>query len=341
MIKTVYHFLPEVIKSEISKLNYWLQNKPQVLVNSKSYPLPRSAKGGVIISADLELGWAVRYSKERKDPVLYAERERQNVPIILRHLDRFKIPIVWSTVGHLFLEHCKKGDHDWMRRIPYFSDHWEYTSGDWFDCDSHTNYKADSTWYAPDLVESILNSKANHEIACHTFSHIDCSYKNCPSYVLEDELIASIDAARQWGVKFRSITFPGGFAGNYEVLRKFGIRMCRKRYYGYEIAYPFMNDYEMIVSPTGPSISMAYSSWSMNYRLSRIKKAIDKAIHSNSVVHFWFHPSQERETFSDFLPLMLKYCAEKREEGTLWIGTMDEFVDFVDNNQIQLVKRSS
>jgi hypothetical protein len=336
MLKDIYKVLPKSFKSNYSKLNYAVLNRPKVLFAQKPGILfPGSAKGGVIFSADFELGWAVRYSKANKDPVEYALRERINTPRIIKLLDDYHIPIVWATVGHLFLEKCNKGDHDMMRRIPYFDDHWKYTEGDWFDCDPYTDYVKDPSWYAPDLIEKILSADTKHEMACHTFSHIDCSYKNCPPEVIDDELKASFDAAKKWGIIFKSSTFPGGTAGNYEILKKYGIDICRKRHYDFELAYPFFNEHGLIVTPTGPGLSLGYANWSDSYRISRYKKAIDKAIKTNTIVHFWFHPSQEEAIFGELLPGILQYCSYKRDQGQLWIGTMSEISEFIRENTSQ------
>jgi hypothetical protein len=330
MIRKFYNSLPDSYKSNISKVSYLIGNKPRVFVDEKpNFGFPGNQKGGVIFSADFELGWAVRYSKHPKDPVKFASEERKNIPFILKHIEDYKIPIVWATVGHLFLDSCKKGDHDWMRRLPYFDDHWKFTNGDWFDSDPYTTWNESKAWYAPDLIEKILNCKTTQEIACHTFSHIDCSYKNCPPEVLDDELKACVDIASKWGVTFKSLTFPGGTAGNYETLMKYGIEICRKRHHDYEIAYPFRNDHGILITPTGPVIALGYSQWSLDYLLSRYRNAIDKAIKNNSLVHFWFHPSQEEETFTLLLPRILDYCSQKREKGELWIGTMADIAEHI------------
>jgi len=335
MINRIYKNLPASLKSNISKLNFLINDLPKVLPDGiQKQKFPGNEQGGVIISADFELGWAVRYSKHFKSPQAYANKERENIPAILKCLEKFEIPISWATVGHLFLKSCKKGDHDWMRRIPYFNDHWEFTSGDWFDCDPYTVWENGKAWYAPDLIEAILNCKTKHEITCHTFSHIDCSYKNCPHEVIDDELKACSDVASEWGINFKSLTFPGGTAGNYEILLKHNIIICRERYKDYEISYPFRNEHGMLISPTGPAIAMAYPQWSPDYLLSRYKKAIDKTINAKSLVHFWFHPSQEEITFTQLLPAILEYLASKREEGKLWIGTMGNIAEYINMNRI-------
>ena len=330
MLKKIYTKVPTNLKANISKVSYLLGNRPKALPDQDGRSrFPGNEKGGVIISADFELGWAVRYSKQLKDPVKFAMRERYNIPIILEQLEKYDIPIVWATVGHLFLRSCHKGDHDWMRRIPHFDDHWRFTKGDWFDCDPCSGWEDAKAWYAPDLIEKILNSRVHHEMACHTFSHIDCSYKNCPPEVLDDEIQATVQLAAQWGVAFTSMTFPGGTAGNYEILLKHGIKICRKRHLDFEIAYPFYNQQGMLISPTGPIIAMGYAQWSPDYLFSRFVKAIDKAIRRHSVVHFWFHPSQSTDTFTGLLPRILHYCQQKREQGLLWVGGMTALADHI------------
>ncbi len=332
----LYNKLPTQIKSRISKINYLLNNKPYILDDEieQSKKFPKQHKAGVIISADFELGWAVRYSKQDKNPDIYAQEERKNVPLILDILEKFDIGISWSTVGHLFLDHCSKGDHDWMSRIPHFDDHWKFIEGDWFDCDPYGKWNNNLTWYAPDLVDKIIKCKTPQEIACHTFSHIDCSYKNCPSNVLDDEIKACYQASASLKLKFKSLTFPGGTAGNYEILKKYGIEICRKRVSRYEIGYPFRNSYGILITPTGPIIALGYKDWSLEYMFKRYKKAIDKTINSGSLIHLWFHPSQEEQTFTSLLPMILEYLKKKQGEGSLWIGTMSQLADHINQNRV-------
>ena len=336
MINKIYRKLPTGLKSEISKINFVLSGRPLVQKdNIKENKFPNGFKGGMIITADFELGWALRYSKTGADPVAYAMRERKNVPVILKELEKHNIPITWATVGHLFLRECKKGDHDWMHRIPHFDDHWKFTEGDWFDCDPYSKWEDGKAWYAPDLIEDIIKSKVDHEIGCHTFSHIDCTYKNCPPDVIDDEMKACQEIAAEWGLpKLTSIAFPGGTAGNYETLKKHGIDIYRKKYSDFQLTYPFRDKTGLLVTATGPGITVPYSEWSMEYTFYRYKKAIDKAIKTGTIAHLWFHPSQVEKTFNELLPLILEYSAQKRDEGLLWVGTMKEIADHINNNNV-------
>jgi hypothetical protein len=333
MIYKLYNKLPVSLKSKISRVNYSVSGKPKVNTwTNLEKKFPGTYKGGLIISADFELGWAVRYSKHPKDPEEFGIRERKNIPVILNHIEKYQIPVSWSTVGHLFLEKCKKGDHDWMHRLPYFDDHWRFQEGDWFDHDPYSNYKDAPAWYAPDLIKEILACKTKQEIAFHTFSHIDCSYKNCPIEVIDDEFKEGIRIAKEWGLKFQSLTFPGGKAGNYETLKKYGIEIVRQRYKDYELSYPYLNDHNMIVTPTGPAITIKYKEWPLDYTISMYKKAIDKALRTGTFAHLWFHPSQKKEDFTELMPAILEYADKKRREGQLWVTTMGNLADFINKN---------
>jgi hypothetical protein len=112
-LRKLFNSLPEWQKSRLAKVNFMIQGKPKNLnTGFQGKRFPGSFKGGVIISADMEMGWAVRYSRQAKDPVEYANRERMNVPVILSLLENYEIPVTWSVVGHLLLEICSRGDHD-------------------------------------------------------------------------------------------------------------------------------------------------------------------------------------------------------------------------------------
>ena len=115
IIKKIYN--KKIVKKHLSKTLFILKNRPSV--ESKiGYNIKRKAI--FTISADFELGWAFRYSKSNPNPKKMANQSRQNFPFLLKMFEDYKIPITWATVGHLFLKQCKKGDHDWMHRIPYF-----------------------------------------------------------------------------------------------------------------------------------------------------------------------------------------------------------------------------
>jgi len=297
--------------------------RPKVKKHDLQNLLKKENKGGVVISADFELAWAFRYSKKVNNPEKMAQQARQNFPTYLKLFDEYNIPITWATVGHLMIESCNKGDHDWMHRLPYFgSNHkWAFTSGDWFDCDPYTNYKKNNSWYAPDLIEAIQKSKVNHEIGCHTFSHIDFSDENCPSTVAEDEIKACLSAAEPWGIKLQSMVFPGGTYGNIEILKKYGISTYRRNFKE-KLAIPYKDKDNLIVSHTTQMIGLSNPNYSVQFLAFRIIKMIQKAIFTNTVAHLWFHPSDPAAI--EILTILLPKITKLRENNKLWIGRMND-----------------
>ena len=114
MLKYLYDRSNPLIQSYIDRFRYRLGWLPRVSKQSSvNYPhYPQGLKAAVVISADLELAWAWRYSKKSDDPkalaLQKAHQTRQNLPPLLDLFDRFNVPVTWATVGHLFLEECDR-----------------------------------------------------------------------------------------------------------------------------------------------------------------------------------------------------------------------------------------
>ncbi len=291
---------------------------------------PGAGRGGLTLSADFEMGWAFRFSKANPNPGLMAARTRENVPFLLDRCAAFRIPVTWATVGHLLLDGCRRGDHDWMRTLPHFENrNWRFDRGGWFDADPHCPWQAAREWYAPDLVGQILESPAGHEVACHTFSHIDCSDLHCPPAVLADELRAWTQAAQPWGIPLRSFVFPGGTFGNFATLREAGVRTYRRRA-GHDLAYPQRDPAGLLVSPVSRELRDNGFGWSDDSLVAFFTRYLDRAVQTGTLCHFWFHPSADGAFFRRVLPGVLRHAAELRENGKLWIGTMGEMAQFLD-----------
>jgi peptidoglycan/xylan/chitin deacetylase (PgdA/CDA1 family) len=326
LYKNIYSSLPKSFQGEISKVVFKYSDKPSVKAKGNNY-FPDGAKGGFVISADFELAWAWRYSKTSRQPFKLAlekaKQERENVPVFLKMFEEYNIPITWATVGHLFLESCKKGDHDWIKRIPHFNNHWLFEKGDWYDYDPCSDYKNAPEWYAPDLIEMILKSNVNHEIGSHSFSHLHFRDQVCPPDAADDDIKACIDIASKWGVELKSMVFPGGTNGNYQTLVKYGFTNYRLNS-EYDLFYPEKDKLNLVRLPSSFSFEDMGFNWSKEYYIYRYKKYLDKAIETGTVCHGWFHPSEAPWIVNDVFPEVLKYAAQLREKGLLYIATMND-----------------
>lgn len=314
-------------KIRLSKIVFSLTDKPFYDPSNKI----ELEKGQIIISADFELAWAWRYSKRKVNPIEMAKRERENVPLILNKLNELEIPITWATVGHLFLDkcECKNGKaHFDMPRPNYFeNEHWKFDSGDWFDIDPCADYKRNPEFYAPDLIEMILKSKVNHEIACHSFSHIDYSDTVSSDEVVESDLKACEEAAKKFGLKLKSFVFPGNFHGHFNLLEKYGYEVIRYKSNEYkEIGYPEPISEKMIAIHDSLAFDLAEDGWDYNYLLWKLKKYVQKAIEKKAIVHFWFHPSVSIEEINTLIFPTLSFISEQREKGKIDFKCMQDLI---------------
>jgi peptidoglycan/xylan/chitin deacetylase (PgdA/CDA1 family) len=315
-----------LVKKHVGKVAFDLKRRPSVSPDGNGLLLRNPV---VIISADLELAWGWRFSKRREDPNAMTVKARENIPRLLKMFEEYDIPVTWAIVGHLLLHSCGRDSHAWMHRIPYFQNrNWVYSSGDWFDDDPRANWKDEPSWYAPDLVKMILESRIAHEIGCHTFSHIDFSNTNCPPAVAEDEVDACVDAARKWGIELRSFVFPGGTYGNIDVLQKKGF-MSYRMTLEHELSLPFFDSNGLVVLPASVELGDCQLGWSAYYYVERYSKYLAKAVQHNRLCHFWFHPSRDTRFAGSVIPALLASIANLRNEGMISVGTMASTADLL------------
>lgn len=315
-LKVIYDKLDPLSQSYVDRLRYRVGGLPRV--NRLAHVnLPKDAKTALIISADLELAWAWRFVKGVADPQSVisqkAEQTRRNLPGLLKLFDKFNMPVTWATVGHLFLEGCERrngGPHAELPRPPHFAnEYWRYRSGDWYESDPCTDYRRSPAWYAPDLLEAILSAKTKHEIACHTFSHIDCSDGNCPPEVMDAELAECQRLAGKWGIRLKSFVFPGNLAGNLPVLKKRGF--VAYRWHGrYELDVPLQDEFGLWQIPGGVGWEKP-EGWPVKTWIGALHRCVDRALETGTVLHLWFHPSCETVNIEMVFPSILKYVSSQ------------------------------
>jgi len=327
------------IKPYLNRLNFYMGNNPKIADNNNRHQfIPSPYKSVVLISADFELAWASRYTKNAKDPyqkaINNAKRARKNIPKILKCCKDYNIPITWATVGHLFLNKCFAKDsvaHPNILRLNHFeNEYWRYDKGDWFDCDPCTNLKESPEWYAPDLIQNILNSDIKHEIGCHTFSHIDCSDKICSDAVFNCEINECKLQAEKFNIELETFVHPGHIIGNLDNLSKMGFTSFRSNNRNI-LGYPAKHknglwEFEQ-------TAEFAYQpQWSIEYHIYRYKKIIDRAIKSKTLCYLWFHPSFNSIVIDEILPSVFTYIQEKKNQ--IWITTHRKYVNWLQNKKL-------
>lgn len=318
----------------LNRLNFSLGRNPEVQkISDFQKFIPAPFRAVVLISADFELAWAARYDKSLAQPIVralkLAERERRNIPFILDICERFSIPVTWATVGHLFLETCKPINGRKHAEIPpvkhYKGSFWDFNGNDWFEYDPCTNDKCDPLWYAPDLIKLILQSKAEHEIGCHTFSHIDCRDGVCPPELIRAELQLCKKLASGYGLTLASFVHPGHTIGNLDILEQEGFTNYRTDYRNV-LGYPKKHGNGLWeLEQTAEFVY--HREWSIDYHIWRYIEIIKRAIKSNTVCVFWFHPSFDAVIINQIWPKVFDFLNQHRQ--LIWITTHHGYVEFL------------
>lgn len=328
LYKYVRKSLPPELRGQLTKLLYAAGVKPSVSPQKSPFDL-----GKLLISADFEMAWAFRFSKNLSN--MANEQgllERSNIPLLIRQLENYNIPITWAIVGHLYLDKCLRMNdvaHPEMIKPAHFKNrNWQFSQGDWYNHDPCTNYIQDPAWYAPDLIKFILDSTVRHEIGCHTFSHIDFTYSNCTPELAESEINACIKLAAQNNLTLRSMVFPGGTAGNFEILANKGF-ICYRKPMKYNIDIPYIDQFGLVAIPSSWGLEKAPYKWQPASYFKMAEMYYEVACKNKMICHFWFHPSMSPWYLNNILPAILEMATRYRDKGDLEILTMHQLAEEV------------
>lgn len=317
--------LLETIFTLKGNLEAGIKPKPRVFDGIEIAPFKHGAAASVSISADFEQNWACRAAPPEVRN-WNGTNERKNVPNIRRLLEEYSIPITWATVGHLFLENCERGAcgqaHPNMPR-PLVNGQFQ---GDWYSHDPCTNVYKDPLWYAPDLIQDVLNSKVPHEIGTHTFSHFDFRLKYSSKELVHREIEECRRAMEPFGVQPKSLVFPRNKSeySYAEQLFDLGVIALRHRDPKVRLSYPerlSAGNYRIY-----ESMNFRSARW-YDY-LYKVKIFVEAAIKRRAAYHIFFHPSDPSHLFENEFRQILRYFHEQREKRRVWVTTMGELVAY-------------
>jgi len=168
------------------------------------------APGTVVVSVDAELGWG--HHDLATPPHERVEYARTGWIRLLDSFDEYDVPATWAVVGHLFLEDCDGVHADHPAPPAWF----ERERGAWAD--------RPDLRFGPDLVDRIETAAADHEVGCHTFSHVRFDAPETTAALARAELRASERAA---GRSFESFVFPRNGVGHRDALADAGYACYR------------------------------------------------------------------------------------------------------------------
>jgi len=294
--------------------------------------------GSFVISIDAELGWGFHDLPD--PPTDRLDAARSGWLTLLDVLDAHDVPATWAVVGHLMLETCD-GVH---------ADH--PSIGGWFGRERGSWRDRPDLRFGTELVRAVLDSSTDHEIACHTFSHVLFDDPRVTREIAGAELRAAADAGRSLDVSYDSLVFPRNAVGHRDLLPSYGISCYRgrpsepsirpRRIAGkilatiapgrVDLVEPTVDEFGLVDVP--PSLYLfgfegtartVAEALGVDPIVRQAKRGIDRASREDGVFHVWLHPNNVR-TKRDVRRLreIVEHATRRRSETGLRIETMGD-----------------
>lgn len=295
--------------------------------------------GSVVLSVDAELGWG--HHDLDSPPERRVEAGRPGWRALLDLLDTFSIPATWAVVGHLFLSECDRAhaahpiDDGWFSR----------ERDEWAD--------RPDLRFAPELIAEIAEADPDHEIGCHTFSHVEFGREETTPTVARAELVASLEAAAELDVPaaMTSVVFPRNNVGHRDVLAEWGFTCYRGVRSGSDapgasalrkignatlgappLVQPSVDEFGLVNVPAsmylfgfeGAVRRMCERLWE-DPIVSAARRGINAAAKNDGIFHIWLHPNNlVTEADVERVRAVLAHVAHRRVLGDLRVETMSE-----------------
>lgn len=294
--------------------------------------------GSVVVSVDAELGWGFH---DIEIPTDRLESARVGWKRLAALCSEFDVPATWAVVGHLFLDDCD-GRHETHPLGP-----------EWFRSEREEWADRPSLRYGPHLVADLRDDEVDHEIGCHTFSHVLFGDDETTVDVARAEIQHSLAATRGTDIDLRSFVFPRNDVGHRAVLAEFGFDCYRgvgpaspspvekltAATVGSpspRLVTPVVDEFGLVNVPAslylfsfeGP-VRNAVSTLFEDPIVQRACRGIDAAVESeNGVFHMWLHPNNlVSRTEASRMRAIFSYLDSRRDQVS--IETMGEVADHV------------
>ncbi|MFP8891744.1 polysaccharide deacetylase family protein [Natrialbaceae archaeon A-CW2] len=297
-----------------------------------------STVGSVVLSIDAELGWG--FHDLESPPTDRVESARRGWTTLLDLLDRHSVPATWAVVGHLMLTDCD-GEHAEHPAPP-----------GWFERERTTWADRHDLRFGPELIEAVLESRVDHELASHSFSHVLFGDPRTTRTLADAELERAVELADDWGLELTSFVYPRNDVGHREALAEHGFRTYRGRNPHPEGVYRILEaavvDRSLLVRPSIDEhglvdipASLFLFGFEGRYRrlfesiwgdpmVRTACRGIDQAVDGDDdqVCHLWVHPNNLTGSRDDErMEAILAYLEQRRRETDLRVETMAEVAE--------------
>jgi len=298
--------------------------------------------GSVVISVDAELGWG--FHDQQPLPEERIEAARSGWRALSELFERHRLPATWAVVGHLLLEDCD-GNHDGHPTPP-----------GWFAHERNGWADRPDLRFGGDLIERLLEADPDHDIGCHTFSHVVFDSPAVTDEVVRAELGAAAMAASERGLAMpmRSFVFPRNQMCHREVLAECGYRAYRAHGEQWgaprrdpvgklrslvggnpRLVEPRVDEFGMVAVPAslylfgfeGRFRAAAEAAWD-DPVARQAERGIDAAADGEGLFHLWLHPNNlVEQRHVERVARVLGHVADRRDGGDLRVETMGDVAD--------------
>jgi peptidoglycan/xylan/chitin deacetylase (PgdA/CDA1 family) len=294
--------------------------------------------GSVVLSLDAELGWG--FHDLDRLPTPRVESGRRGWRRSLSLFDEFDVSATWAVVGHLMLETCD-------------ATHADHPAPDgWFERERTTWQNRHGLRFAPDLVDAVLDADVDHELGCHSFSHVLFGDDDTTRELADAELERCRALATERGVDVTSFVYPRNDVDHRDALAEYGFTSYR----GVSptpdgvrglvdtavrnrslLVDPYVDEHGLVNVPAsmflfgfeGRARRVAESVW-QDPMVAQARRGIDEAARSDGLFHLWLHPNNlvdERD--DERMRAILRFLDRRREQSGLTVETMGEVAERV------------
>jgi len=301
--------------------------------------------GKFVISLDTEIAWGwMSFLEQRNSYYPLFEKTQETIVRLLDVFDQYDVAATWAIVGRLL-----EAKED---RNEYFKHNLEKLFG---TVNNETLFEQLPEHYLsfPNLIDLIKKSKANHEVASHTYNHLYTqNLQNKDSYLLTDDIQAMEKLFVEQGLHVESLVFPKNQVGFLDLIGQSGIKIYRSpdEYWYSKYANKWVKIFRQIdnLFPITPSVfdveqdkfgtKFIKGSYLFKQHHTGLKKlvplwvikrkaikGIKRAIREKKIFHLWFHPfnfAYKTDGHLEVFAEVLKFARKMEDKGDLKICTM-------------------
>jgi peptidoglycan/xylan/chitin deacetylase (PgdA/CDA1 family) len=253
--------------------------------------------------------------------------ERSICAALIELFDRFEIPVTWAVVAALLHEGSSK-----------------------------PRPGSPACWYAPDIMDRLINAKVAHEIGSHGGRHV--YYGDITPAEARQDLEFAREVHHLNALQFKSFVFPRNSIGHFDLLAQAGLRVFRGPDVGWfssaaragRLAARAANfaDKLLAIPPSAVRVARCGAlldvpgsmlllgrNGARRFVLPAVSRAklqmgLARAARTGGVFHLWFHPSNfyyRREEQLATLGWFLAHAADEAGRGRVELRTMGSYAE--------------